>query len=160
MSHFLVFGCFSDALQLLAWKIKGMFGDRVWLIKNLAFSVRSPQKFLGWKMCLKIGSAPLVQAFLQPWRWIMTFSCWKWKLCREMVLSAPPAGLELRLTARQARYGIPLPASLLTPLSLYTAETIKIWLWDGPRILCSILRDPEDGAQRSIVLSGFYFLLS
>lgn len=81
---------------------------------NLAVFVTPPRRLFSREMCLNIGPAPLVRAFLQPWLWIMTFSCWKWKLCGEMVLSAPLAGLELRQPARLARCGIPLPASLLS----------------------------------------------
>lgn len=73
-------------------------------------------------MCLNIGSAPLVRAFLRPRLWIMTFSCWKWKLCRVMLLSASPEGLELRQPARLARCGIPHPAWLTSLLLLYTAQ--------------------------------------
>lgn len=98
-----------------ALQMERVWRDRAWSIMNLAVFVTPAQRLFSTEMCLNIGPAPLVRAFLQPWLWIMTFSCWKWKLCREMVLSAPLAGLELRRPARLARCGIPLPASLLSP---------------------------------------------
>lgn len=111
----------------------GLVRDRAWSIMNLAFFVTLSQRLSIWEMCLKIGPAPLVGAFLQPWLWIMTFSCWKWKHCREIVLSASAAGLALRQPARQACGGKLLPAS---QLSLYNLTWHFITIWKPLHLYC------------------------
>lgn len=96
-------------------------------IQNLASFALLPKRLLVCQMHLRTGAT--CRSVSQSCLWIMTFSCWKWKHCGEMLLSAPVAGLGLRQPVRLAclaRYGIPLPVSQLCLLLKYKSSGVTI----------------------------------